>query len=430
MFGYDHDSVQSQESYNNIPGDPFPRNTNTSYTGIPVFPVNQANCLASALGAPNLDCAEYAALTALAGAGGPAYAAHFAPYFAVPGELPISNTSNFGLVGNSYALTPNAEAFDQSNGEANQYSIEARFDTHFNGPVNFRLGGYYLHEQTTGNYFVNSSTLDYPGIILGAFSGLAAPGLCGATGCILAPSFYNNNGYVNTLTDKAVYGEAYFTIMPDTLKLTAGLRYSEDDKFQLGRIELYDTLIPIGTTDETKAITAYEQAQGLPTGYNENNATFDEYTGHVTLDWTPKLDFTDQTLVYGTFSRGYKAGGFNPGVEAGLSVPQTYAPEFINDYELGTKNTLLNGTLQANADIWYYDYTGLQVSEIENNTSVNQNINAKLYGAEGEFIYQPIDQLQFSLNIAETHTGIGDNTYLVDPRNPTGGNPKAVLDQG
>jgi outer membrane receptor protein involved in Fe transport len=161
--------------------------------------------------------------------------------------------------------------------------------------------------------------------------------------------------------------------------------------------------------------------------FDVNNAIFREYTGHATVDWTPKFDFTDQTLIYATFSRGYKAGGFNPGVEADISVPQTYAPEFINDYELGTKNTLLNGTLQANADLWYYDYTGLQVSEIENNTSVNQNINSKLYGAEGEFVYQPIDQLQFGLNIAETHTGIANGTYLVDPRNPTGGDPKTVL---
>jgi len=161
--------------------------------------------------------------------------------------------------------------------------------------------------------------------------------------------------------------------------------------------------------------------------FDVNNAIFREYTGHATVDWTPKFDFTDQTLIYATFSRGYKAGGFNPGVEADISVPQTYAPEFINDYELGTKNTLLNGTLQANADLWYYDYTGLQVSEIENNTSVNQNINATLYGAEGEFVWAPIEQLQLSLNIAQTHTGIGAGTYLVDPRNPTAGDPKAVL---
>jgi len=359
----------------------------------------------------------------------PAYAANYYPYFAVPGELPISSTKNFGITsGNpaNYSFTPNNEAFDQSNGEANQYSMELRFDSHFSGPFNFRIGGYYLHEQSTGNYYVNASTLDYPGIILGAFSGLADPA-CAGTGCILAPSYYNNVGYFNSLTDKAVYGEVYFTVLPDTLKLTAGLRYSEDDKFQLGRIELYDTEVPIGTTNEQGTITSLLTSPTTPLGYNQNSATFDEYTGHFTADWTPKVSFTDQTLVYATFSRGYKAGGFNPGVEAGLSVPQTYAPEFINDYELGTKNTLLNGTLQANADLWYYDYTGLQVSEIENNTSVNQNINAKLYGAEGEFVYQPIDQLQFTLNIAETHTGIGANTYLVDPRNPTGGDPKAVL---
>ena len=32
----------------------------------------------------------------------------------------------------------------------------------------------------------------------------------------------------------------------------------------------------------------------------------------LAADWTPKLDFTDQTLVYGSFAHGYKAGGANP----------------------------------------------------------------------------------------------------------------------
>ena len=55
-------------------------------------------------------------------------------------------------------------------------------------------------------------------------------------------------------------------------------------------------------------------------------ATFDKFTGRAVVDWTPKLDFTNQTLVYASYARGYKAGGFNPGVEAGLGVPVSYAP--------------------------------------------------------------------------------------------------------
>ena len=39
---------------------------------------------------------------------------------------------------------------------------------------------------------------------------------------------------------------------------------------------------------------------------------WDELTGRAVANWTPKLDFTDQTLVYGSYSHGYKAGGANP----------------------------------------------------------------------------------------------------------------------
>ena len=456
VLGYDHDSVYSEESYNNVPGNPIPQN-NTGFAGACGSSLT-AYATGGAIGSPNLQCAEDVFLGTIgaigAGAGYPNYAANYLPYFSVPGELPISKATGGGIVNGNYSFTPNAEAFDQSDGEAAQYSAEVRFDTKFDGPLNFRLGGYYLHEQTTGDYYVNASTLDYPAMVLGGILGaLDVPSFCGATGCILTPSYYHNYGDLNTLTDKAIYGEAYYTFIPDTLKLTLGARYSEDDKFQIGRISFLNggtvdvppgcptnppnppgacalTLTPIGTPGPDN--NYINTLSGLPSpAYDVNNAVFREYTGHATIDWTPKLDFTDQTLVYATFSRGYKAGGFNPGVESSLqsivSIPQTYDPEFINDFELGTKNMVLNDTLQLNADIWYYDYTGLQVSQIENNTSVNQNINAKLYGAEGEFVWAASDQLQFSLNAALTHSGVANGTYEVDPRNPTGGNPNAVL---
>src|SRR5206468_11212323 len=68
----------------------------------------------------------------------------------------------------------------------------------------------------------------------------------------------------------------------------------------------------------------------------------------------------------------------------------------------------------------------LQVSAIENNTSVNQNINAKLWGVEGEFFWVPDTNWQFNLNIGTTHSSIG-NSELVDDRNPGAGRSDVVV---
>ena len=133
-------------------------------------------------------------------------------------------------------------------------------------------------------------------------------------------------------------------------------------------------------------------------------------------------------MLYASYSRGYKAGGINPPIPVGSppGTPQYFAPEFINAYEVGTKNTLLGNTLQANADFWYYDYNGLQVATIINKTAINQNISATLYGFEGEFLWAPDDHWQFNLSTANTHSDIG-NSSVVDTRDPTGGNPNVLL---
>jgi outer membrane receptor protein involved in Fe transport len=412
VLGWDHNSVWSQESYNNVAG------LNFDPTRLAV--------------------AEGTLLGVLGALGGPSYAAVYAPYFlSHPGELPESGVSNLGVIGGNMTFKPGATAFDQSDGWSSQYSGELRFTTNFQGPLNFLLAGYYLHTKSSGDYFVNAPTLDYPAIVLGGIAGspgLGGPSFCATTGCILGPGFYHNVGDLNTLTSKAIFGEAYYDAIPDTLKFTVGLRWTDDEKYQRGRIELYSGLIPIGSTNEKAAMEAlvaegladFDQSNPEPSLWQINRVKYNKLTGRAVVDWTPKLDFTDATLVYGSYARGYKAGGFNPGIEAGLGVPASYAPESIDAFELGTKNTLLGGTLQANADVWYYNYKGLQVSAIENNTSVNQNIDAKLWGVEGEFFWAPTTNWQFNLNVGTTHSEIG-NSELVDDRNPSGNRNDVLL---
>ncbi|MBV8799686.1 MAG: TonB-dependent receptor plug domain-containing protein, partial [Alphaproteobacteria bacterium] len=244
VAGWDKNNVWSQESYNNIAGEPLDQAR-----------LGDWNAFTGAEGTLHYLLATF---------GGANYANIYAPYFTtVPGSLPESGIQNLGITGsNIKAFLPNVSAYDQSNGDSSQYSFELRLATDFQGPLNFLLAGYYLHTVTHGDYYVNSNSLDYPGLVLGSLFGLSAPGLCGATGCIVGPSFYHNVGDLDTLTSKAVFGEVYYDVIPDTLKLTGGLRWTEDEKFQRGRIEIYSGLVPIGSTDEKAAMQALvEQLQ-------------------------------------------------------------------------------------------------------------------------------------------------------------------------
>src|SRR6185312_11767125 len=91
VLGFDRATTYSQESYNNVNGQAF-------------NPVRLATAEGTFLGLMNA-------------LGGPAYAAHYAPFFSVPGSLPVSNPGNLGLISGDIAkFTPQATAFDQSNG--------------------------------------------------------------------------------------------------------------------------------------------------------------------------------------------------------------------------------------------------------------------------------------------------------------------------
>lgn len=140
------------------------------------------------------------------------------------------------------------------------------------------------------------------------------------------------------------------------------------------------------------------------------------------------MSFTDATLLYASYSRGYKGGGFNPPFDRALfpDTAATYEPEYIDAFEIGAKNTLLDNTLQANITAFFYDYEGLQVSKIVNRTSFNENADAEIYGLESEFLFAPDEHWRFNANIAYLHTEVKDFAS-VDTRDPTAGRSDVTL---
>jgi outer membrane receptor protein involved in Fe transport len=339
-----------------------------------------------------------------------------------------------------------------------QLSQEFRLASNFSGPFNFSIGGNYLHYETEENYyvFINSLTLasytwDHtlsgagnpeipqtlpwiPGVSdnsnclvggkivrqAGAPAGLGAEG---TTQCwYIDPNpltsldnqghnyFLSQNPY--TLNSYAGFGEAYYNVAPD-LKLTGGLRWTDDQKHF---VDIPSELLVPG--------------YGYPiTGVLDQS--WQEFTGRFTANWTPKLDFTDQTLIYGSFAHGYKAGGANPPGATLLTYgdagivnpihPLTFKPEFINAYELGTKNSLLDGALTFNGNVFFYDYKGYQISRIVDRTAINDNFDATVRGAEVEATYEPLPGLRFKFAGGYEHTRIDDGQSSIDLMDRTAG---------
>jgi outer membrane receptor protein involved in Fe transport len=362
------------------------------------------------------------------------------------GAAPVSTVSDvrrsIGLASGDFVLSDTFSGQDTSTAFAEQKSFELRFNSQLDGPFNFMLAGSSFDYESETDYFVRAAGLDYYSLI--AAGPTATPD---ETFTVVAPGYFNNETPRFDLESWGVFGEGYYDLT-DTLKLTVGLRYNVDEKFVRDRSLLLN--VPVQVNADTGEVTAFgtpvttiDQVieAGAAAGaydadpntagnqvYREDTVEFKEWTGRIVLDWLPAVDFTDETLVYASYSRGYKGGGINPAIDTTLfpNTPVVFDPEEIDAYEIGTKNQLWDNRLQANLSAFYYDYQGLQVSKIINRTSVNENIDADIYGMEGEFVLAPNDNWLFNAAVSYLHTEVG-SLETIDPRDPTQGRDDVTL---
>ncbi|WP_240960250.1 TonB-dependent receptor [Novosphingobium olei] len=332
------------------------------------------------------------------------------------------------LAGRISQCSNNTNENDYSGGHNEQWSIEGRIASDFDGPFNFLLGGLYL--KATGrdiDYAVMASGFDYMSAFLGAVTayGAGLPSLNYGMG----PPFFHSDTSRSELKTYGIFGEAYVKLA-DNLKLTGGLRYSNDKKFIRARQPFLNVLTPFGTSDVTALLRNFDGDSSKPgqQTFAEQQGTFDALTGRVVLDWKPELSFTRDTLVYASYTRGNKPGGFNPPYDPNLfpPIPLTFKGETVDAFEIGTKNTFLGGGLQLNATAFYYKYKDFQVSRIINRTAFNDNTNAKIYGVELETIIRPSRAFTINASLSYLKTKISDFS-TVDTRDPANGRSDAVI---
>jgi outer membrane receptor protein involved in Fe transport len=372
--------------------------------------------------------------------------------------LPISNTYYNGKFG-SYAgsidtahgiltRSPFFSAYDEDSFSSREWTGEVRFQTSFNGPLNFSAGAFFMSFDSRNQYWVASNGLDFEAIELGAFVG----GSAGNLPLVDASTSYDGEYRRGAVQSRSAFLEGTYDFN-DALKLIAGARYNDDRTSAqetspaVGGLLLSNApaqispllagFVPVGTQSCPNSGLATGACVGFPgtfrtptdTGVTPDlNSVTDKWTGRLTLQWSPKTTWSDETQVYATLSRGELAGGVNKvqGGGSALVVPTIYQPATVDALEIGTKNTLLDGSLQANLDVWYYNYENYQVGIIDNRAALEFNIPAHLYGMEGEFVWQPDEDFAMNLTLSLTRTQAG-SSFIVDQRNPTGNKANTIL---
>lgn len=352
----------------------------------------------------------------------------------------LPDASGTGVFGGHALCAQTPQDFDRSYQHQKSWSVETIISSKWDGKFNFLLGSIYGKMQITdAGYNIDGFSADYFAGVAGA---LSSRGLG-----YLGTPIYRGNTADMTLKTFGVFGEAYYEFN-DQLKLTAGLRYNHDQKELTARTTLASFLVPFGSA------SAWSTPYGA--GYDADPATlcplnnpvtgaqnpaapgaigsvagcdawqvrkvkFGEWTGRAVLDY----QITPNNLLYASYSRGYKSGGINPPLSPVFAVPETFTPEFVNAFEIGSKNTF--GKLQLNLTGFYYSYKDLQLSRIVARTSVNDNVNAHIWGLEAEAVFRPIRELTINVNASYLNTKVAQDKYLANPRDFGGGRSDAVI---
>lgn len=350
----------------------------------------------------------------------------------------LPEETGYGSFGGKKICSDQSLQFDRSNQYNSSWSVEGILSSDLDGPFNFLVGGIYADYHLTENsYYVNAFPIDYLTGVLGAFTAatnrVPDPNNPGQTiaaplpPSFLATPFFRNNTDDLKITSYGLFGEAYFEFN-DRLKLTAGLRYNNDKKSVTARSTLASFLAPHGGTGsvfDSPFVASFDADPGTPGNQiiQARTVKFNKLTGRVVLDFK----VTEDNLLYASYSRGYKSGGINPPLQPIFEVPESFRPEQVDAFEIGSKNTFGGGALQLNLTAFYYKYKDLQLSKIVARTAVNDNVSADIYGFEAEGIVRPDPDWVINLGFSYLHSKVTEDKLTSNPRDFGGGRADAVI---
>jgi outer membrane receptor protein involved in Fe transport len=226
-----------------------------------------------------------------------------------------------------------------------QLSQEFRVASPTGGPIEYLAGVYLQSDQIVEDSGV---TLPFADAVYGTF--LPANDLP-----IVLPAPFSQSEHVYS-----VFGSLSWNAT-DRLKLTAGLRGSQIAKNINGQVlegtstQVYDSFVPY-----PPALTAFVRSALGVAGFGPQIQSRSDRAFMPSADIKYQLD--QQAMVYFSYEKGFKAGGFNA---LNFFLPPDelrFGPEHVDAYELGIKSKWFDDTLLLNLDVFRSNYQDLQVN--------------------------------------------------------------------
>jgi len=324
-----------------------------------------------------------------------------------------------------------------------QFSQEFRFSADVGDRFNYTVGAYF-DENELDMYGRVTIDTNFDGLfpafaaISNGFPIAAAPLmpqnlLVPLTGGAYGANQFSRNHEFDQKTESfAFFAQGTYQIS-DTLRMTLGLRYTEEEKDATSVQKLGDSNCGIdGNADTSIAgcangynpFLAIVQATSFNT-YNKNwlgSRETDDLTPSINVQW----DVSDSSMLYVSYSEGFKSGGFsaaddgNPGnvgvggfpVEAVSTVPNEdfeFDDESVEAFEIGGKHEFLDGAMRLNWAAFYSEYQNLQTTIFKGvGFAVKNAASSEVQGIEVDWLLQVSDAVRVGANFAYLDATYGD----------------------
>jgi iron complex outermembrane receptor protein len=203
---------------------------------------------------------------------------------------------------------------------------------------------------------------------------------------------------------KAIFADVSGDIIPQTLTLSLGTRFFNFDNFDHGQSD---------SVYGCRNINPCTPAHGIfdPFDFSQSNSG---HKSKATLSWKPVSD----VMVYGTYSEGFRPGGFNQGVGTipkksplygKFTVPRFYDSDTLKNYEIGWKTQLFDHRLQFDGAIYDEEWQNVQLQVYDavlygNSGFTVNGPHYRVRGLEGDVVFRIIDQLTLSSSFAWNHS--------------------------
>jgi iron complex outermembrane receptor protein len=219
--------------------------------------------------------------------------------------------------------------------------------------------------------------------------GQVATGIGGAASaaCLAGPQTAAIDGtFEQDLTSFAVYGQLTWNAT-DRLRVTGGLRWTSDEKDGSFETLINNPIVapPSPTNPFGLQLRAPESVPDLEFDDNE-------------LTWLANVSYyvTDEIMLFGTASTGFKSGGFNSegANRTLLRSERIFGSETVDNYEIGAKSSWFDNRMVANVTFFRTEISDFQDRQFDGVNFIVQNAGELVQqGMELDVQVQPVEQL-------------------------------------